>query len=387
MRFARQISVITAVLLAIALGSIVTIAVKHLWTGVLEGRRSDLASFDQLLASSLQSSSATTLAEAQIIAHQPGIIDAVEARDRPAVQARLMDVYEYLRSQAGVNIFQLQTSALRTLVRLHNLTSFDDDISTQRPIVVTAMRSKRGQQGVEIGPTGVIAIRGVAPVMRGEQIVGTVEIGTAALPILQRTKDSTDMEAAVILSVSMVGRGSAEARVYGDLLLNDSTDAKLFARLLDSGALSLAREPRQVGVELDGVTYAVTMQPLLDFSGRMIGGLLGAKNVSAEQRQFERQVLLLVFAAIVALLVIYGTIMVAIRALVIAPVAALALYARKLDDPEIKEPTLGGDTGLNALLHPILAALTRLAATLRPAPAPAPAHADEPKEKAPGAKS
>ena len=376
MRFAKQISLITALLLTVSLGSIVSIAVKHLWTGVLEGRRADLSAFDQLLYSSLQSTSATALAEAQIIAHQPGIIDLTEARDREAVRTRLADVYEYLRSQAGVNVFQLQTSALRTL------SSFDDDVSTSRPIVVAGMRTKRGQQGIEIGPTGIIAIRGVAPVMRGDQIFGTVEIGTSALPILQRTKDSTDMEAAVVLSVSMVGRKSAEDRVYGDLLLNDSTDAKLFARLLDTGTLSLGREPKQVGVQLDGVNYAVTMQPMLDFSGRMIGGLLGAKNVSAEQRQFERQVLVLVFAAIVSLIVIYGTIMVAIRALVSAPLLAMSHYAGKIDDPETKEPTLGGDTGINALLSPILATLTRLAAAQRPAPP-----ADKPGETAPGAKS
>jgi hypothetical protein len=382
MRFAKQISLITALLLTVSLGSIVSIAVKHLWTGVLEGRRADLSAFDQLLYSSLQSTSATALAEAQIIAHQPGIIDLTEARDREAVRTRLADVYEYLRSQAGVNVFQLQTSALRTLIRLHNLSSFDDDVSTSRPIVVAGMRTKRGQQGIEIGPTGIIAIRGVAPVMRGDQIFGTVEIGTSALPILQRTKDSTDMEAAVVLSVSMVGRKSAEDRVYGDLLLNDSTDAKLFARLLDTGTLSLGREPKQVGVQLDGVNYAVSMQPMLDFSGRMIGGLLGAKNVSAEQRQFERQVLMLVFAAIVSLIVIYGTIMVAIRALVSAPLLAMSHYAGKIDDPETKEPTLGGDTGINALLSPILAALTRLAAAQRPAPP-----ADKPGETAPGAKS
>jgi hypothetical protein len=180
----------------------------------------------------------------------------------------------------------------------------------------------------------------------------------------------------------MGARKSAEDRVNGDLLLNDSTDAKLFARLLDTGTLSLGREPKQVGVQLDGVNYAVTMQPMLDFSGRMIGGLLGAKNVSAKQQQFERQVLVLVFAAIVSLIVIYSTIMVAIRALVSAPLLAISHYAGKIDDPETKEPILGGDTGINALLSPILTALTRLAAAQRPAPP-----ADKPGETAPGAES
>ena len=64
MRFAKQISLITALLLAVSLGSIVSIAVKHLWTGVLEVRHADLVAFDRLLYSSLQSASVTALADA-----------------------------------------------------------------------------------------------------------------------------------------------------------------------------------------------------------------------------------------------------------------------------------------------------------------------------------
>jgi hypothetical protein len=360
MRFAKRVALIATLLLAVAMGAVVWVALGQNWKGVLEARQGDMAGFDLLLRSSIQRTATTSLAEAEIVAHQPVLMELVANSDRAAVQGRLAGVFNYLKTQMGVTVFQIQTAELKTLIRLHNPGQFDDDVSNSRPMVVFANRSKRAQSGIEIGPTG-IAIRGVAPAFRQGTLVGTVEVGSALQPILQNAKDNTGVDAGVVLSSGMGGPRRAEDRAFGDLILRESTDEGLLARLLDTGLVSLSREPKQLGIELGGESYAVTVQPMLDFSGRMIGGLIGAKNVSGEQRQFQRQVYALVFVALCGLIVTYGTIMVTFRALITDPLAAMAKYAEKLDDPEAKPPELGGESSVNRLLRPILEALKKRA--------------------------
>jgi hypothetical protein len=86
MKFAKQVAVIASLLLALAMGAVIWVALGQNWSGVQEARRAELAAFDLLLRSSVQRAASAALAQAEIIAHQPVLIQTVADGDRAAVR-------------------------------------------------------------------------------------------------------------------------------------------------------------------------------------------------------------------------------------------------------------------------------------------------------------
>lgn len=227
------------------------------------------------LGATLDQAGKFALAQAEVQARRDDVLEAMAREDRPALIRMTQGAYDYLKAQAGVNIFGFHSKDIRYLLRMHNLKTFNDDISSFRQMVVATNRSRHYQVGLEMGRAG-IGVRGVAALMRNEQLLGTVEVGMDVQPLLESVKAVTNAEIAVLVSTQLSGLTTGqelESRRFGDVVMMAATDDKLFARLLRGPGLDMGGETRLGEYLAEHRHYTVMTQPLVDFSGRMIGSI------------------------------------------------------------------------------------------------------------------
>lgn len=262
-----------------------------------EDRATQMRAASQALTSAMDQASRFALAQAETIARRTAVQKALAAGDRAALAQLSAGTWEYLRDQTGVTIFGYHSADMRYLLRVHKPESFGDDISTQRPMVLAANKTRRAQVGLEIGVSGIVGIRGVTVVRDGEALAGTMEVGLDLQPILERVKAVTNTDLAVVLSRSLAGLEAKGAS--GDLTIAASTDQPRFTDLVRSGAIRIARETDVRSLPLDGVDGALLVQPLVDFSGRLVGDLVAVQSFPEQAARARRMRTDLTVAAIV----------------------------------------------------------------------------------------
>ena len=344
MDFSRRLALSALAIFALFYAAICAVSLRFQEDSLRKFEAGELSAVSLLVHSSLARAGATATAEAQMVARQSAVVEAMAAKDKAALIRLLQDSHAYLKSQTGVSVFGIQSADLKTIVRLHDLGRDGEDVSTSRPIVVTANRSRQDQTGIEIGSTGILALRGVVPVMKGSDLVGTAEIGFELEPLLRSVKAASGADIAVVLSSAMTGVSTGDNRTGGDLVLSDSTDSRLFGQLIASSSLRLAREPLQVEATVDGEDYGISIDPLQDYSGRMIGGVVGARSFSSVHRDAVRDGYFVLFLAFCGLVICYSVLVVAIRAFVMRPLAALNDYVDELakNNLDIETPAPSG---------------------------------------------
>ncbi len=224
-----------------------------------------------LLDTNFDQAAKFSLALAETFARNPQIREALAAGDRARLQALSKDAYQYLSRQASVQIFGYHSPDLRYLLRMHRPEQHGDDISGFRAMVVAANRLRRAQTGVEIGIAG-IGIRGVAPVEQDGTLTGSVEAGLDIRPLLDLVKTATNTDIAVVAASSLSGVAlDPKLPSVGDLTLMAATDEMLFGRFLRAFPTRPVRDVEIGTRRIDGQSYGVMAQPLVDFSGRLIG--------------------------------------------------------------------------------------------------------------------
>jgi hypothetical protein len=239
------------------------------------------------LTSAFDQAGKFAIALAETVARREAIGTALAAGDRDALQRLSQGTYDYLKRQSGVQIFGFHSSDIRYLLRMHKVESFGDDISGFRAMVVAANKSRRAQTGLEIGIAG-IGVRGVAVVDRGSEFVGTMEVGVDVKPILDLVKASTNADIAVIIVPSMSGVALDDKMPrFGDLNLAMSTDDDLFAALLKNGTIRATRDVQIAEQQIGKRAYNMVTQPLVDFSGRLVGMTIA---VTEDKRAASRRV-------------------------------------------------------------------------------------------------
>lgn len=242
------------------------------------------------LTSAIDQAGKFALALAETTARRADVASALAAGDRPRLQALSQAGYDFLSRQAGVQIYGYHTRDLRYLLRMHRLETANDDISGFRPMVVAANRSRRAQTGVEIGIAG-IGIRGIAPVQHDSGLAGTMEIGLDLRPILDMVKASTNADLAVVIAPSMSGVAlDPKLPAYGDLTLALSTDDALFGALLGKHGIRVTRDTQIATQTIGTRTVSIISQPLVDFSGRLVGMTVMLKQAhEAEARRMRTE--------------------------------------------------------------------------------------------------
>lgn len=237
------------------------------------------------IGSAFDQASRFALSLAETSARRSSVAAALAAGDRDALIELSEGPWDYLHERAGVQIFGYHDRALRYLLRMHKRESWGDDISGFRAMVVAANRLGRPQSGLELGVAG-IGVRGIAPVLRGGEQVGTVEAGLDVTPLLETVKSTSGVEVAVLVAPALAAVAiDPKWPTFGEFAVAASTDTPLFAALLTSDRYGPQREKVFADVGFGGHHYTAAFLPLVDFAGRQIGTMVALREAPQTDRR------------------------------------------------------------------------------------------------------
>ena len=111
-----------------------------------------------------------------LVANSPVVQQAMAIEDRQQLTELLHPAFLVLKNDFSVRQFQLHTPPATSMLRLHKLKKFGDDLSSFRQTVIEANQQKKRIRGIEKGVAG-LGIRGISPISLGSQHLGTVEFG------------------------------------------------------------------------------------------------------------------------------------------------------------------------------------------------------------------
>jgi len=325
----RSLSLVTAVLfgLILTIGSVVVVGSGD--RQLTLSKMGEMQATALLLTSSMAQAASLSATHADSMAKDPLVISLMKAGDREALTRLLQPAYEALASEAGVNMLHFHTPDIKSFLRVQDPKNFGQDLSTIRPMILAANRSRVLQKGLEVGLAG-LSLRAVAPIVDGETLVGTVEVGVEIKSLIELAKSASGADFALFLSPAMTGftpQGAAPSKDLAGLSIEAATDTALFQTLYDRREIGLSREPVQGLAVIDGKRFGTFAQPLLDYSGRMIGTILIARDFSDLDSGFRRAVATATIVTLVGMIAAFSVVMVAVRAMVIRPLRDLAEHA------------------------------------------------------------
>jgi hypothetical protein len=306
---ALLVGVITAVIFAALFGAMIAITFSMQNEVVARDRDNQMGAVSQAITAALDQAGRFALTQAETTARRASVARALAAGNRAELIELTGSAYAYLKSQ-GVPVFGFHAADMTYLLRLHLPDKFGDDLTKIRPMVLAANKSRRSQVGLEIGVAGTF-VRGIAVIHDGDRFVGTVEAGLNLEPILEQVKALTNADIAVVLSQSLAdlpprgAAGSGASEQFGDLIALASTDTPLFNDLLRDGAIRLARTREVSARQIQGASGAVLVQPLIDFSGRMIGNIAAVKTFPAQGAALQRTRTELIAAALIGAIIAF----------------------------------------------------------------------------------
>ena len=140
---------------------------------VSQAMQDKLASVEGEFQSELAGSQRAATMLALFVAEQQTSKDAMAAGDRDMLLKENLGAFNALKDQYDVRQFQFH---LTSFLRVHKPEKFGDDLSAFRKTIVQVNADKQTLSGLEAGEAG-IGIRGLAPISRDGQHLGSVEFG------------------------------------------------------------------------------------------------------------------------------------------------------------------------------------------------------------------
>lgn len=213
---------------------------------------------------------------AALVSNLPDVQEAVNRKDRNRLIDKFLPSFSYLKENFGLAQFHFHIPPTTSLLRLHDISTYGDDISKERKTVVQVEATKKGLRGIEIGLGGA-GLRGVEPIFYKGNYVGSVDFGGGFKPQIEQLKKAVNADIGVFIDKNLLsgwpGLKDVKYTVGNWVSLHfTGQDPKLFT---SENALKKASETKdkyyyeivpQVGKE-----FIVIYVPLKDFSGKFIG--------------------------------------------------------------------------------------------------------------------
>ncbi|HEY9079755.1 methyl-accepting chemotaxis protein [Magnetovibrio sp.] len=224
-----------------------------------EAQHRELRSYFDTFKASLEAEALKATALSAMIANIPDVAEKFAVGDRDGLAALTVPTFKVMKEQYGVRQFQFHTPPATSFLRVHKPEKFGDDLSGFRKTVVETNAKKSVIWGLERGVAG-LGIRGLSPVVHQGQHVGSVEFGLSfGKPFMDAFKAQYGVDASLFIPKD-------EAYATFASTLEDvrfGTDAQF--------AAALNGEQSTVTSKIGAVPVAVIIAPIEDFSGKPIG--------------------------------------------------------------------------------------------------------------------
>ena len=171
----RSQFLITLLLIALIPMLAMGVVTNFLSTKVISDlREQEVSAAEQKIAQTLESQTSSVMQIAQVAALNPQLIDALTNNDRAGLKRVVDTLYADLKSQ-DITVTEVSDAGGIVQYRGHNPSQFGDNKS-QNATIKAALATGKVVGSYEAGNSG-LAIRGVAPIMDGTTIRGTITVG------------------------------------------------------------------------------------------------------------------------------------------------------------------------------------------------------------------
>ncbi|OKY74091.1 MAG: hypothetical protein BM485_15880 [Desulfobulbaceae bacterium DB1] len=238
------------------------------------------------------------------------IVGSFAARDREALRATALPKFAALkRENAAFRIMHFILPDGSSFLRLHDPLHFGDDLRHKRPMIDAACSSSVKLTGYETDEYGT-AYRIVCPVLSGGACVGFLEFGIDICGITQALERKTGSAIAAFLLPG--GEGEAERCSTHSCSLADGkviiSNPQLFAGFPPD--FDFSQDGREIDVgDKDYIVHSHA--DFVDFSGRIIGGVIALQDITSGVRQKKlfivKAVVVSVMLLSLALAVLYAS--------------------------------------------------------------------------------
>ena len=137
--------------------------------------KAGLLNYYKLFQTHIDTTGEKALALSTMIANDGNVKNMMAAGDRDGLKRYLLPVFQKLQNDFGIRQFHLHQPPGKSFLRLHLPDKFGELLAYRRTIL-DSMRTRKGISGLEWGVSG-LGIRGVAPIIKDDTLVGSLEIG------------------------------------------------------------------------------------------------------------------------------------------------------------------------------------------------------------------
>ena len=142
---------------------------------IKEGEKKELFRYYDLFLASVRQKGGQALSMATIIAENPMIKKLLSERNRKGLLDYASPLFEELKKDFGISQLHFHVLPGKSYLRVHRPDQGGEKIA-YRTSIMDALKSGNGKMGLEWGLTG-LGIRGVVPVSRNGELMGSLEIG------------------------------------------------------------------------------------------------------------------------------------------------------------------------------------------------------------------
>jgi methyl-accepting chemotaxis protein len=265
---------------------------------------------------------------AATIAGEPGVGDLLAAGNREELVRRYVHALPALSSEANIQFVVFTKAPAIVVARVQDPGAFGDDISQRRKMVVEAIRQGKTMTGIEPGRSDFTTFATV-PLVTANGVAGVVDIGTPLnSAYLERLKRTHNVDLAIQVDAGDHFQTQNATFAAKTLLTPEEARAAFDGRFL------------QKIVSQGGKSLAVTALPIKDFSGRKIGLVEVADDVTAIIH--EGRVSLWATIAGSALIAALSLVLFVVFAVSLSrPIRALTLSMNRLASGDLQSPIEG----------------------------------------------
>ncbi len=298
MTITRKVILPTLLILGIGFLGLLLVQTQNDLRASAATEQSNMEFLFQTWQSRLQAMESFAVALAMETAQNPEVEAAFAAKDRERLTELTLPAYLALDEEFDIPQNQFHLPPATSFLRLHQLDSFGDDLSTFRFTVLEANATNKPVSGLEIGRGG-LGMRGVVPVNYQNNHIGTVEFGlNVDQKLLTDLKNQYGVDWQILLRrepAEIATFTGAVANATGpteDLILQASTlETPFFASTAVYDQVLTNKPIFSNDIKVNNTEYAIYSAPLYDFSQNIIGVVeIVADRTSILQAQSEKVV-------------------------------------------------------------------------------------------------
>ena len=306
--------------------SIIIISVALIWQQyqlrVADSIKSRLSQFNVQFQTALDQQVFGLSVALQPISVDAKVKKALQERNTDELRSTWGPVFKTLSRENNVTHFYFLDANRFCLLRLHNTEKYGDKID--RVTAIRAEQTGKIASGIELGNMGEFTLRVIQPVFFDETLIGYVELGIGIEQILQNLHNQSGDQLAVFIRKKYLDQQSWED---GMKILQREANWNLitksvvtytsygpfpepFAQWANNSTFDTFHKETSRKAKYDGKDWYLTLIPLNDVTGKNVGDLLFAHDISALAIESDRLLTLAIASSttifLILLTFVYG---------------------------------------------------------------------------------